>query len=47
MLQYLLGVAMICMGALTIYARVMARSQEPRQPLEDIVPHSHPPFHQR
>jgi hypothetical protein len=35
MLQYLLGVALISMGALTIYVRVMARSVELRHPLEE------------
>ena len=32
MLQEFFGAALICMGALTVYARVMARSTELRRP---------------
>jgi hypothetical protein len=46
MLQEFFGAALICMSALTVYARVMARSAEQRRPsaspLGQVDPHSGP-----
>jgi uncharacterized membrane protein HdeD (DUF308 family) len=45
MLHDLFGIALICMGALTMVARVMARSTEfHRRPSQQSLPHpSHDP----
>jgi hypothetical protein len=46
MLHDLLGIALICMGLLTIYARVTARSTELRRPpVKNPIPPS--PRHPR
>jgi hypothetical protein len=47
MLHDLFGIALIAMGALTIYARVLARSTEFCRPLREPAPHCSPDYDRR